>query len=245
MPLKPRIAVIIPAFNEEKTLPLVLAAIPKAWVEKVLVCNNGSTDQTEKVAKQGGAVVLNENRKGYGHACLAGIGYLKSLPPQEQPEILVFLDGDFSDYPEELPEVVAPILKEGKDLVIGSRLLGQNLSPGAMTLPQRFGNWLAPALIRWIWGEKFTDLGPFRAIRWEKLLELEMEDKTYGWTVEMQAKAAKKGFRCAEIPVKYRKRAAGKSKVSGTVKGTFGAGIKILATIFKIATTPNRQIKNS
>ncbi len=226
------IDVIIPAHNEEKSLPLVIAAIPKNWVRHIIVANNASRDRTAEVAKSAGAIVVNESRPGYGFACLAGMDFLKKLPPGELPEIVVFLDGDFSDFPEELPKVVAPILKDGKDLVIGSRRLG-GMESGAMTLPQRFGNWLAPTLIRLFFGQKFTDLGPFRAIRWDKLLAMDMQDKTFGWTVEMQVRAAKMKLNCAEIPVRYRKRAAGKSKISGTIRGTFLAGWIIIWTILK------------
>ncbi len=226
------IDVLIPAWNEEKSLPLVLAGIPEAWVRQVIVCNNGSTDGTAEVAKAAGAVVVSQPERGYGNACLAGMDYLKKMPASDQPHIVVFLDGDYSDHPEELPKVVAPILKENMDMVIGSRLLG-GMEPGAMTLPQRFGNWLAPALIRWFFGYRFSDLGPFRAIRWDKLLALDMRDRNFGWTVEMQVKAAKQRLRCTEVPVRYRKRAAGKSKVSGTVRGTVLAGWKIIGTILK------------
>ena len=227
-----KIDVLIPAWNEEKSLPFVLADLPKEWVRKIIVCDNGSTDRTVEVAKAGGAEVVSQPARGYGNACLAGMRYLERLPASESPDIVVFLDGDYSDYPEELPKVVAPILTDDKDMVIGSRRLG-GMAPGAMTLPQRFGNWLAPLLIRWFYGYQFSDLGPFRAIRWEKLLALQMEDKNFGWTVEMQVKAAKHRLLCAEVPVKYRKRAGGKSKVSGTLKGSFLAGVKIIATIFK------------
>jgi glycosyltransferase involved in cell wall biosynthesis len=226
-----RIDVLIPAYNEEAALPLVLAAIPKVWVRQVIVCNNGSTDRTAEVARQAGAHVVDAQQRGYGTACLAGMRYLQNLPEKEQPEIVVFLDGDYSDYPEELPNVVAPILNDEKDLVIGSRLLG-NMEPGAMSPPQRFGNWLAPLLIRWLYGYRFTDLGPFRAIRWQCLLDLNMRDPNYGWTVEMQVKAAQQQLRCAEVPVRYRKRGGGKSKVSGTVKGVVLAGWKIISLIF-------------
>ncbi len=232
MSKKQTIDVLIPAWNEENALPLVLAGLPKNLVRQVIICDNGSTDRTAAVAKAAGAMVVSQPERGYGNACLAGMRYLKNLPPSEQPEIVVFLDGDYSDYPEELPKVAAPILNDGKDMVIGSRLLG-DMEPGAMTFPQRFGNWLAPLLIRWFYGYRFSDLGPFRAIRWEKLLELDMRDRNFGWTVEMQVKAAKHKLNCAEVPVRYRKRAAGKSKVSGTVKGTTLAGLKIITTIFK------------
>jgi glycosyltransferase involved in cell wall biosynthesis len=231
---KPAIDVLIPAWNEEKALPLVLADLPKNWVRQVLVCDNGSTDATAEVAKAGGAVVVSAPMRGYGSACLAGMRYLQNLPSSEQPDIVVFLDGDYSDYPDDLPKVVDPILTAGKSMVIGSRRLG-GLQPGAMTLPQQFGNWLAPAMIRLIWGYRFTDLGPFRAIRWADLLALDMRDTNFGWTVEMQVKAAKHRLECAEVPVRYRRRAAGKSKVSGTIKGTILAGWKIITTILRLA----------
>lgn len=229
-----RIDVLIPAFNEEASLPLVLAAIPKEWVRQVIVCDNGSADRTAQVARQSGAIVVEAPRRGYGSACLAGMAFLKSLPAAEQPEIVVFLDGDYSDYPEDLPEVAGPVLNGEKDLVIGSRTLGR-LKPGAMSPPQRFGNWLAPLLIRLLFGYRFTDLGPFRAIRWTALLALDMQDTNYGWTVEMQVRAAQERLRCAEVPVRYRKRAGGRSKVSGTVKGVVLAGWKILWTIFMLS----------
>ncbi len=228
----PNIDVLIPAWNEEKSLPLVLADLPKSWVRRVVVCDNGSTDRTGAVAEAGGAVVVHQPERGYGNACLAGMRYLQSLPPSEQPEIVVFLDGDYSDYPEQLPELVAPIIAGTHDMVIGSRQLA-GMEPGAMTLPQRFGNWLAPLMIRWFYGYRFSDLGPFRAIRWEKLLALDMQDRNFGWTVEMQVKAAKQKLRCTEVPMRYRKRAGGKSKVSGTIKGAVLAGVKIISTIFK------------
>lgn len=212
---------------------MVIAGLPGEWVRQVVVCDNGSTDRTAGVAKEAGAVVISEPGKGYGNACLAGMRYLEQLPASEQPEIVVFIDGDFSDFPEELPKVVNPILTDKMDMVIGSRMLG-GMEQNAMTVPQRFGNWLAPALIRLIWGYRFTDLGPFRAIRWESLKALKMRDKNYGWTVEMQVKAAKMKLKCSEVPVRYRKRAAGQSKVSGTIKGTILAGWKIITTIFKL-----------
>jgi glycosyltransferase involved in cell wall biosynthesis len=226
------IDVLIPVLNEEGSLPFVLKAIPEGWIRKIVVCDNGSTDRTVAVALENGAEVVVQKTRGYGNACLAGIDYLRALPEQEQPDIVVFLDGDYADYPEELPLVVGPILKDEMDLVIGSRLLG-NMEAGAMTLPQRFGNWLAPFLIRLFFGYKFTDLGPFRAIRWEKLLLMGMVDRNFGWTVEMQVKAAKMRLACTEVPVRYRKRVLGESKVSGTVRGAFNAGVIILSTIFK------------
>mgnify|MGYP002369652211 CR=1 FL=1 len=213
-------------------MPLVIRDIPKELVRKIVVCNNGSTDKTAEVAVACGAEVVTEKSRGYGNACLAGMRYLHSLPASEQPEIVVFLDGDYSDYPVDMDMIIAPIWNEQMDLVIGSRRLGK-IEPGAMTFPQRFGNWLAPFLIRLFWGYRFSDLGPFRAIRWDKLQALGMADKNFGWTVEMQVKAAKQKLACTEVPVRYRKRALGKSKVSGTVKGAFNAGVIILATIFK------------
>lgn len=230
---KQRIDVLIPAWNEEKSLPLVLENLPKDWVRQVIVCDNGSTDRTAEVAKSAGAVVVSQPERGYGNACLAGMRYLNNLPPSEHPEIVVFLDGDYADFPEELPMVVAPILNEGKDMVIGSRRLG-GMEAGAMTVPQRFGNWLAPAMIRIFFGYRFSDLGPFRAIRWNKLQAMGMRDKNFGWTVEMQVRAAKMKLNCAEVPVRYRKRAAGQSKVSGTIRGSVMAGWKIITTIFRL-----------
>lgn len=222
--------VIIPAFNEEKSIGWVLKEIPKDAVRHVIVCNNHSTDHTREVALAHGAVVVDEMKNGYGYACLRAMEHIRYSQPE--PDLIVFLDGDHSDYPEQLPELTAPLIKDGFDLVIGSRALGQS-EKGSMTLPQRFGNWLATHLIHWLYGYRFTDLGPFRAIRYKKLLELNMSDKTYGWTVEMQVKAAKQGFRCKEVPVQYRRR-IGVSKVSGTLKGTILAGYKIIWTILKL-----------
>ncbi len=226
------IDVIIPAFNEEKSIGLVLADIPMSRVRQVLVCNNASTDRTAAVAEKAGALVLQQPRKGYGSACLKGIEYLKSMERSQRPEIVVFMDGDYSDYPQELPGLVQPILEQACDLVIGSRALG-NLEPGAMQPQQIFGNWLATNLIRLFYKYHFTDLGPFRAIKFDKLLEIDMQDPDFGWTVEMQVKAAKFGLKCKEVPVSYRRR-VGISKVSGTLKGTLLAGYKILWTIFKL-----------
>lgn len=229
---KPVIDVIIPAYNEEKSIGLVLADIPRDLVRDIIVCNNASTDRTAEVARQGGATVLDQPRKGYGSACLKGIGYLRQKAVAEQPDIVVFLDGDYSDYPEELTDVVRPILEDGMDLVIGSRALG-NMERGAMQPQQIFGNWLATNLIRLFYSYRFTDLGPFRAITFKSLLALDMTDPDFGWTVEMQVKAAKMKLKCTEVPVRYRVR-VGVSKVSGTVRGTILAGHKILWTIFKL-----------
>ena len=223
------VSIIIPAFNEENGIGEVIREIPKDLVTEIIVVNNASTDQTEKIALTAGATVLSEPVPGYGRACLKGIDYLKKSAVQ--PDMVVFLDADHSDYPEEMGTLIALIEGDKADLVIGSRALGKR-EPGSMTPQQIFGNWLATRLLKLLYDVRFTDLGPFRAIRFNKLLELDMQDKTYGWTVEMQLKAAKLGFRCAEVPVRYRKR-IGFSKISGTVKGTIMAGYKIIATIFK------------
>ena len=224
----PVLKVIIPAYNEADSIGKVIAEIP-AIVAEVIVVNNNSTDQTVAVAKQAGATVLTETRKGYGYACLCGLNYVAST--SNTPDIIVFLDGDYSDYPEELEKIVAPILEEDMDLVIGARKKSLR-EPGSMTPQQVFGNALATFLMRLFFGAKFTDLGPFRAIKYEKLKELQMQDTTYGWTVEMQLKALRKKLKYKEVPVRYKQR-IGVSKVSGTVKGTIFAGIKILGWIFK------------
>ncbi len=222
------IKVIIPAYNEEDSIANVIQEIPKT-VSEVIVVSNNSTDNTEVNAKAAGATVLKEPRKGYGYACLKGMEYISNQ--NEKPDILVFLDGDYSDYPEELTKIVAPIIDDNIDFVIGSRV--KNLrEDGSMTPQQVFGNWLATFLMKLFFGAKFTDLGPFRAIKYDKLLGLNMEDKTYGWTVEMQLKALKQKLSYVEVPVKYKRR-IGVSKVSGTVKGTIFAGVKILGWIFK------------
>jgi len=224
-----KIGVIIPAFNEEEAIGNVVNGIPRGLVEEIVVCSNGCTDKTEQVARKAGATVLKENRKGYGYACLAGINYFKEQ--KIQPDIIVFLDGDYSDYPSEMVELVREIVKKNVDLVIGSRNTGQK-EKGSMTPQQVFGNWLATNLMHLFYGVKFTDLGPFRAIKWDALMQLKMQDKTYGWTIEMQLKAIKAKMKTSEIPVAYRKR-IGVSKVSGTIKGTVLAGYKILTAIFK------------
>lgn len=223
------IDIIIPAFNEENSVGLVLNDIPRDMVREVIVINNNSNDNTRINAQQGGATVLDEPRQGYGFACLKGMAYIAEK--SEAPDVVVFLDADYSDYPEEMVSLVEPIQRNEADLVIGSRATGQRQS-GSMTPQQIFGNWLATTLIRWFYKVKYTDLGPFRAIRYSTLLAIDMKDQTYGWTVEMQLKAAKLGYRATEVPVKYRVR-IGKSKVSGTIKGTIGAGYKIITTIFK------------
>ncbi len=223
------IVVIIPAFNESGSVGNVIKDIPKDLVKEVIVVNNNSTDNTAQIAADCGATVLEETFQGYGAACLRGIEYVRQRSPRV--EAVIFLDADYSDYPEECHEVVQPILDNKADMVIGSRALG-NKEKGAMLPQQIFGNWLATTLLKIIYGGKFTDLGPFRAIKFDKLLALKMQDQTYGWTVEMQLKALKQGLRCIEVPVKYRKR-IGVSKITGTVKGTVLAGYKILYTIFR------------
>ena len=224
----PLIKVIIPAYNEASSIGHVINDIPNL-VDEIIVVSNNSTDATEENAKLAGATVLREPQKGYGYACLKGMDYIADQNPK--PDIIVFLDGDYSDYPEQLTELVAPILNDNIDFVIGARVKRLR-ERGSMTLPQIFGNWLATFLMRIMFRSRFTDLGPFRAIKYEKLLDLNMEDKTYGWTVEMQLKALKKKLSYVEIPMKYRNR-IGVSKVSGTIKGAIFAGIKILAWIFK------------
>jgi len=223
-----KIKVIIPAYNEADSIAHVINDIPDI-VEEIIVVSNNSTDDTEINAKNAGATVLLENRRGYGYACLKGMHYLAEQ--QKKPDIVVFLDGDYSDYPEELSKIVAPIINDNLDFVIGARVKRLR-EEGSMTLPQIFGNWLATTLMHLFFGAKFSDLGPFRAIKYKKLLALGMEDKTYGWTVEMQLKVLKQKMTYTEIPVNYRNR-IGVSKVSGTIKGAIFAGVKILSWIFK------------
>lgn len=228
--MSPIIDIIIPVYNEEDAIGQVIQEIPKDMIRHIIVCNNGSQDQTKQNAEKYGAIVVDEVQKGYGNACLKGMSWIASQAIK--PDIVVFLDGDYSDYPEELPYLVAPITADGCNLVIGSRALG-DMENGAMMPQQIFGNWLATNLIKLIYNYHFTDLGPFRAVRYDSLLKMNMQDKTFGWTVEMQVKAAKHKMKTMEVPVRYRKR-IGVSKVSGTVKGTILAGHKILWTIFKL-----------
>ncbi len=218
-----RILVIIPALNEEESIGKVISDIPQ-WVDEVIVVDNGSTDKTVEIARSKGARVVFEPERGYGIACLTGIASAK------ETDIIVFLDGDYSDYPGEMPLLVDPIIENQADMVIGSRVTG-NAEKGALTPQAIFGNWLSCKLMRLFWGVKYTDLGPFRAIRFKTLQSLGMRDRNYGWTVEMQIKAAQQGVRELEVPVSYRKR-IGKSKISGTLRGVVGAGTKILSTIF-------------
>lgn len=221
-----RIGVVIPARNEAAAIGAVMAEIPD-WVDAVIVADNGSTDATASLARAAGATVASEPAAGYGAACLAGIAALPEV------DVVVFVDGDRSDYPGDMAALVDPILSGRADLVIGSRLLGTT-EAGALTPQQRYGNWLATRLIRLIWGQRFTDLGPFRAIRRQTLARLGMADRTYGWTVEMQIKAARQGLQCLEVPVRYRRR-IGVSKISGTLKGTVLAGSRILGVIAREA----------
>jgi glycosyltransferase involved in cell wall biosynthesis len=222
----PNIFVLVPALNEEKSIGSVIDDIPRDIVKEIVVIDNGSTDNTSGVVRDHGATALYESTKGYGHALMKGIDHIAS----KKPDILVFLDGDYSDFPAEIPDVIRPILEQGVDMVIGSRVLGEH-EKGALLPQARFGNWLSTFLIRLFWGYRFTDLGPFRAIRYDKFLALDMKELAYGWTVEMQIKAAKMKYKCTEVPVKYRRR-IGTSKVTGTISGSVKAGIGILRTIF-------------
>lgn len=217
-----KIAVIIPVLNEEKAVGKTIGAVPQ-WVDEIIVVDNGSTDTTPQIGQQCGARVLHESRRGYGSACLAGIRALRNT------DVVVFLDGDYSDFPQEMDRLVDPIIMGRSDMVIGSRVLG-NRQPGALTLQARFGNRIACMLMRMIWKAKFSDLGPFRAISFTALEHLRMKDPDYGWTVEMQIKAARYELRYEEVPVSYRKR-IGRSKISGTLTGVILAGFKILLTI--------------
>ncbi|WBU90192.1 glycosyltransferase family 2 protein [Cellulophaga omnivescoria] len=223
-----KINVIIPAYNEANSIAKVIKDIP-AIVSEIIVVNNNSTDNTVSNAEKAGATVLTENRKGYGYACLKGMDYIAKK--SNKPDIIVFLDGDYSDYPEELVKIVAPIIDNKVDFVVGARTK-KGREKGSMTPQQVFGNRLATVLMKIFFNAKFTDLGPFRAIKYKTLLNLDMQDKTYGWTVEMQLKILKKKLKYLEVPVRYKKR-IGVSKVSGTVKGTIFAGVKILGWIFK------------
>jgi len=223
------IDVIIPAQNEAQSIAKVIADIPSKTVREIIVVNNGSTDATVVNARKAGATVLDEPRKGYGQACLTGLSYVAQS--KQLPDIIVFIDGDYSDYPEMLPQLTAPIAARTHDLVIGARRKALR-EAGSMTLPQAFGNALATTLMRWIYGARFTDLGPFRAIHYPSLVQLNMQDTNFGWTVEMQIKALKQKLRYTELAVPYRRR-IGISKVSGTVRGTLMAGYKIILLILK------------
>jgi glycosyltransferase involved in cell wall biosynthesis len=223
----PRTAVVIPVFNERESLPLVVAAIPAGLADEIVVVDNGSTDGTGLIAQGLPVRIVREERRGYGQACLAGVAALADRPP----EILVFLDGDFSDHPEEMPRLLDAV-GAGADLAIGSRILGVR-DPGALLPQARLGNAVACLLIRLLHGYRYTDLGPFRAIRWEAFQRLGMQDRTFGWTCEMQVRALRRGLRVAEVPVSYRRR-VGVSKITGTVGGTLRAGARILWTIARL-----------
>ncbi|MBK9331384.1 MAG: glycosyltransferase family 2 protein [Ignavibacteria bacterium] len=225
--------VLIPAINEEKSISKVIENIPDGFVKEVIVVDNGSVDNTVAAAKTSGAVVLSEPVRGYGAACLKGLEYI--LGKCDNSDIIVFLDGDYSDYPEEMKIIAGPVLNENYDMVIGSRILGRDLGKTEKNslLPQAiFGNRLSTALIKFFWKYEFTDLGPFRAVKAGSLKKMKMNDMNYGWTVEMQIKAAKLKMKCKEVPVSYRRR-IGISKVTGTVSGSVKAGVKILYTIFR------------
>jgi glycosyltransferase involved in cell wall biosynthesis len=241
------VAVIIPALDEERSLGAVVTELPRGRadgpegdeadspapgpayrVREIVVVDNGSTDRTAEVARAAGATVITEPRRGYGAACLAGLAHLRAVPP----DVVAFLDADYSDDPRQLPEILAPLLAGDAELVIGSRALGER-ERGALTPVQRFGNRLASALLRALFGLRATDLGPFRAIRWEALESLAMRDRDFGWTVEMQARAARAALRVVEVPARYRRR-IGRSKISGTVGGAIGAGWKIIFTLVRV-----------
>lgn len=221
-----KIAVIIPVLNEEKTLPLVFRDMPAALADEVVIIDNGSSDSTPEIAKEHGATLLFESRKGYGYPCLKGIDYLRS----KEPDIVVFIDGNHSDHPDEMIRLVKPIVEEDYDLVIGSRTIG-SAEKGSLRFPVRFGNYLATMLISIFYGFRYTDVGPFRAVKFDKLLKMDMNDNL-GWTVEMQAKAVKMKLRILEVPVSYRT-GTGKSKITGNIKGIFIVGYRILRAIFK------------
>jgi glycosyltransferase involved in cell wall biosynthesis len=220
------ITVIIPALNEEQTLPHVLNDIPKNLVDEVVIVDNGSTDNTASVARESGATLLFESRKGYGFPCMKAVEYLKA----GKTDIVVFVDGNYSDHPDEIHKLVEPIASGDYDLVCGSRIMGK-IEEGALRVPVRFGNFFATSLIRLFYGFKYTDVGPFRAVRFDKLLSLDMSDNL-GWTVEMQAKAIKAGLKIQEVPVSYRA-GTGKSKLTGNIKGIVVVGYRIIRAIVK------------
>lgn len=223
------ISVIIPARDEAASIGLVLSDLPKSMLREVIVVDNASTDGTGEIARVAGAIVLKEERPGYGWACQRGIEHLSADPP----DVVVFLDGDHSDFPEQMPKLIQPIQRDEADLVIGSRIAGER-ERGSLLPQAAIGNRLACAVIRWVSGVRFTDLGPFRAIRYDDLVALGMEEMRYGWTVEMQIKAVRMGLRCKEVPVSYRKR-IGRSKVTGTLSGTIKASARILLLLARFA----------
>jgi len=230
--------VIIPAFNEARAIAQVIGDVPDT-VDEVVVVNNASTDETEDNARAAGATVLTEPKRGYGNACQRGIEYARA----RQPEVVVFLDGDYSDHPDEMTRLLAPIETGEADFVVGSRIRGES-EPGAMLPQAQIGNRVACSLMRWIWGADYTDLGPFRAIRFRDLLELDMQDPTFGWTIEMQIKAVEADLRIREVPVSYRRR-VGVSKITGTITGTVQASAKILWTIGRFAARRGRNARSS
>ena len=227
--MNPHIVVIIPAYNEALSVHFVVRDIPPGLVDEIIVVDNNSSDGTAAIAAAAGATVIVEKEQGYGAACLRGIAYVAAKPVP--PDIVVFMDADYSDYGEQLGRLIGPIIELGYEMVIGSRALGKQ-EKGAMTVQQVVGNKLATVLLKWIYKVHYTDLGPYRAIRFGALQQLRMKDRNYGWTVEMQLKAAREKLRITEVPVDYRRR-IGVSKVSGTIKGTILAGYKIITTIFK------------
>lgn len=247
---RPTVAVVIPVFNERESLPLVLAALPWQRLTRVVVVDNGSTDGSASAARdvveearrrappapRAPLDVVSEPRRGYGRACLAGLAHLRAVGP---PDVVAFLDGDFSDHPEELPLLVAPIERGEAELVLGSRVLGRG-ERGALLPQARAGNALAVFLIRVLTGVRYTDLGPFRAIRWASLERLRMGDEDFGWTCEMQMKAIGAGLAVQEVPVSYRRR-VGVSKITGTFSGTLRAGWKILSWILRHAASTRRK----
>ncbi len=232
------VLVIIPAFNEARAIAQVIGDVPDE-VDEIVVVNNASTDETEDNARAAGATVLTEPRQGYGFACLRGIEYARA----RQPDVVAFLDGDYSDHPDEMTRLLRPIEDGEADMVLGSRIRGES-EPGAMLPQAQIGNRVACALMRWIWGAEYTDLGPFRVIRFEDLLALDMQDQTYGWTIEMQIKAVEAGLRIREVPVSYRKR-VGVSKITGTIAGTAKASAKILWTIGRFAFRRGENVPES
>ena len=224
-----RADVVIPARDEEGSIARVIEALPPALVARVIVVDNGSRDRTAEVARSAGATVVSEPRPGYGAACLAGLAFVRARPP----DVVAFLDADLSEDPAQIADLLGPIAEGRADLVIGSRVLGER-EAGSLTPVQEFGNRLATLMLRLLFGARFTDLGPFRAVRWDSLERLGMRDRGYGWTVEMQARAARAGLSCVEVPVRHRRRAAGRSKVAGTLAGVLGAGTKIPLTILRV-----------